>query len=123
MIPMARQTRWLNDEEQRAWRAYLEANRLLFDAIGAQMQRDAELPHTYFEILVRLSEVPDRAMRMTDLAEATASSKSRLSHAVASLEKRGWVHRFTCATDGRGQLAQLTPKGFAALEEIAPNHV
>jgi DNA-binding MarR family transcriptional regulator len=117
------ETRWLSAEEQRAWRAYLEATRLLYEAIEGQLQRDAELPHTYYEILVRLSEAPGRALRMSQLAEASLSSKSRLSHAVRRLEERGWVRRTGHATDRRGQVAQLTDKGFAALEQIAPGHV
>ena len=120
---MAKQTRWLSTEEQQAWRAYLEANRLLFEAIGAQLQRSAEMPHNYYEILVRLSEAPGRALRMSDLADASVSSKSRISHAVTRLEERGWVRRTECATDRRGLVCHLTPKGYAALEEIAPGHV
>jgi DNA-binding MarR family transcriptional regulator len=122
---MAQQTktRWLNTEEQRAWRAFIEANRLLYNAIEAQLQHAADMPHNYYEILVRLSEAPGRQLRMSELADASVSSKSRISHAVARLEERGWVRRVECATDRRGQLAQLTAKGFAALEDIAPGHV
>ena len=72
---------------------------------------------------VRLSETPGRALRMTQLAEASTSSKSRLSHAVARLEERGWVERMDCPTDRRGQIAQLTDEGFAALAAAAPGHV
>jgi DNA-binding MarR family transcriptional regulator len=118
-----KQTKWLSADEQRAWRAFLEANRLLFEAVEAQLQRHADLPHNYYEILVRLSEAPGRSLRMSELAEASVSSKSRISHAVARLEERGWVRRTECATDRRGQVAHLTAKGFAALEDIAPGHV
>jgi DNA-binding MarR family transcriptional regulator len=122
---MAQQTktRWLSAEEQRAWRAFIEANRLLYNAIEAQLQHAADMPHNYYEILVRLSEAPGRQLRMSELADASVSSKSRISHAVARLEERGWVRRVECSTDRRGQLAQLTAKGFAALEDIAPGHV
>jgi DNA-binding MarR family transcriptional regulator len=116
-------TRWLNDDEQRAWRAYLEATYLLFDTLDRQLQHDAGIPHAYYEILVRLSEEPERSMRMSRLADLTRSSRSRLSHAVARLEERGWVERVDCATDRRGQLAHLTEAGFAALEAAAPGHV
>ena len=81
------------------------------------------MPHGYYEILVRLSETDDRAMRMSELADRTRSSRSRLSHAVARLEERGWVERRNCPTDKRGQLAVLTDKGFAALAAAAPDHV
>jgi DNA-binding MarR family transcriptional regulator len=81
------------------------------------------MPLAYYEILVRLSETPGRALRMSQLAEATAGSKSRASHAVARLEERGWVRRVDCPTDRRGQVAELTPEGYAALAEAAPGHV
>jgi DNA-binding MarR family transcriptional regulator len=94
-----------------------------FDELDRQLQRDAGMPHGYFEILVRLSEADDRTMRMSELATATRSSRSRLSHAVARLEERGWIQRVECETDRRGQLAQLTEKGLDALREAAPGHV
>ena len=116
-------TPWLTTDEQLAWRAYLEATTLLFDALDRQLQRDSGIPHGYYEILVRLSETDGRTMRMSELADATRSSRSRLSHAVARLEDRRWVERRECDTDRRGQLAVLTDLGFAALEEAAPGHV
>jgi DNA-binding MarR family transcriptional regulator len=116
-------TRWLTAEEQRAWRAYLEATKVLMDALDRQLQREAGMPHAYFEILVRLSEAEGRAMRMSDLADITLSSRSRLSHAVARLEERGWVVREECLTDRRGQIAHLTDAGFAVLAGAAPGHV
>lgn len=117
------QTRWLTADEQRAWRAFLDATQLLFSTVEGQLQRESGIPHGYYEILVRLSEAPDRALRMSQLAEASTSSKSRLSHAVARLEERGWVERLDCATDRRVQIARLTESGFAALEGAAPGHV
>jgi DNA-binding MarR family transcriptional regulator len=117
------ETRWLTAEEQRAWRAFLTATQTLFSAVEAQLQRESGIPHGYYEILVRLSEAPGRALRMSQLAEASASSKSRLSHAVARLEEHGWVERLNCATDRRGQIAKLTDAGYAALEAAAPRHV
>ena len=116
-------TRWLSASEQKAWRAYLEATRLLFDALDRQLQRDAGIPHAYYEILVRLSEAECRSMRMSELADATRSSRSRLSHAVARLEERGWLERVDCATDKRGQVAVLSDAGYAALVDAAPGHV
>jgi DNA-binding MarR family transcriptional regulator len=117
------ETRWLTAEEQRAWRAFLTACQTLFGAIDTQLARDSNIPHGYYEILVHLSETPGRALRMTQLAEASTSSKSRLSHAVARLEERGWVKRTDCPTDRRGQVAELTDEGFAALAAAAPGHV
>lgn len=114
---------WLTESQQRAWRAYLESSKVLMDALDHQLQRDNDLPHAYYEILVRLSEAPDRALRMSELAEVTLSSRSRLSHAVARLEERGWVRREDCPTDRRGQIATLTDEGFTVLVAAAPGHV
>jgi DNA-binding MarR family transcriptional regulator len=116
------QVRWLTSAEQRAWRLFLTATQTLFSAVEGQLQRDSAIPHGYYEILVRLSEADGRALRMSQLAEASTSSKSRLSHAVARLEERGWVERLDCPTDRRGQVARLTDAGFAALEAAAPGH-
>jgi DNA-binding MarR family transcriptional regulator len=76
-----------------------------------------------YEILVRLSEAPDRRLRMSELADNTLSSRSRLSHQVDRLEKAGWVAREACETDRRGANAVLTDHGFSVLESAAPTHV
>src|SRR3954452_1314655 len=124
MAEMATQSpRWLSADEQRAWRAYLEATRLLAEHLEAQLQRDSGMPHAYYEILVSLSETPGRRLRMSELADRTRSSRSRLSHAVARLEEAGWVARRNCAEDRRGAFAELTEAGLAALVEAAPGHV
>jgi DNA-binding MarR family transcriptional regulator len=93
------------------------------DTLDRQLQHEAGIPHTYYEILVRLSEVPDRALRMSQLAVSSMSSRSRLSHAVARLEETGWVRRRECPTDRRGAVCELTDAGFAALQAAAPGHV
>ena len=116
-------TRWLDDQEQATWRAFLGATRALMDALDRELQHEAGMPHAYYEILVRLSEAPDHNMRMSELADACGSSRSRLSHAVARLEESGWVRRQDCPTDRRGQLAVLTDEGFRVLTEAAPGHV
>jgi DNA-binding MarR family transcriptional regulator len=120
---MAPPTRWLSTSEQQCWRAFLTACESLFAGIDAQLLRDSGLPHGYYEILVHLSEAPDKALRMSQLARVSTFSKSRLSHAVARLEDRGWVKRLDCPTDRRGQIALLTDEGFATLAAAAPGHV
>lgn len=116
-------TQWLDADEQRAWRAYVESSKVLFEALDRQLLRESDLPHAYYEILMRLSEAEDRSMRMSELATITLSSRSRLSHAVARLEERGWVARANCASDRRGQIATLTDAGLAVLTGAAPGHV
>jgi DNA-binding MarR family transcriptional regulator len=115
--------RWLDADEQRVWRAYLTLTRLLASELDRELQQQSGIPHTYYEILVRLSEAPDRTLRMSQLAAASDSSRSRLSHAVTRLEELGWVRRDNCATDRRGLFAILTDEGFAALVAAAPGHV
>ena len=117
------QTRWLDAREQRIWRSFLHAMRLLGDALDRELQQNSGMPHGYYEILVALSEAPGRTMRMSELADFTRSSRSRLSHAVTRLEEAGWVARHDCPTDRRGALASLTHTGFTVLERAAPGHV
>jgi DNA-binding MarR family transcriptional regulator len=117
------ETRWLEPEELEAWLAYVATTTLLEGALDRQLQRDAGMPHAYYQILAMLSEVPDRTMRMSELAAITQSSQSRLSHAVARLERQGWVRRKPCPEDRRSTFAQLTEEGFEALAAAAPGHV
>ncbi|MEV6055891.1 MarR family transcriptional regulator [Streptomyces sp. NPDC052107] len=119
----AAQPRWLNDEEQRVWRAYLHATTLLEDHLDRQLQRDAGMPHIYYGLLVGLAEAPRRRLRMTELAMQAKITRSRLSHAIARLEKNGWVRREDCSSDKRGQFAVLTDKGAEVLGHTAPGHV
>jgi DNA-binding MarR family transcriptional regulator len=117
------ETRWLSEREQQIWRSFMSATIGLTDALARQLQRDAGMPHAYYEILVALSEAPDRTLRMSELAGIRGSSRSRLSHAIARLEETGWVRRRGCPTDKRGSYAILTEEGFAALAAAAPGHV
>jgi DNA-binding MarR family transcriptional regulator len=115
--------RWLDGDEQLTWRAYLLSTRLLMEQFERDLQADAGIPLMYYEILVRLSEVPDRTLRMSQLADELLASRSRLSHAVARLEELGWVRREQCPSDRRGALAVLTDAGYRALEGAAREHV
>jgi DNA-binding MarR family transcriptional regulator len=117
------EVRWLSDAEQEIWRSYMTANVEFSAHIDRQLRRDSGMPMAYYEILVRLSEAPDRRLRMSELAEQSQSSRSRLSHAVAALEKSGWVARSPVDADRRGWVAELTDEGFAALAAAAPGHV
>ncbi|GAA1529234.1 MarR family transcriptional regulator [Streptomyces albidochromogenes] len=115
--------RWLSEQEQRTWRAYLQATTLLEDHLDRQLQRDAGMPHVYYGLLVQLSQAPERRLRMTELARIAKITRSRLSHAVARLERNGWVRREDCPSDRRGQNAVLTDEGYAVLRQTAPGHV
>jgi len=115
--------RWLDEGEQVIWRTFLSTMQLMMDRFDRQLQHDSGIVLTYYEMLVRLSEAPDRSLRMSELAESSLSSRSRVSHAVARMEERGWIRREACPTDGRGFVAVLTEEGFAALAAAAPGHV
>ncbi|MFB9334474.1 MarR family winged helix-turn-helix transcriptional regulator [Actinoplanes octamycinicus] len=106
-----------------AWLNLTQLLMLLPSALDRQLRDDAGIPHAYYQILAMLSNDPSRSMRMTDLARMVGTTTSRLSHAVASLEQRGWVIRQACSFDRRGQIASLTDAGMAVLAAAAPGHV
>jgi DNA-binding MarR family transcriptional regulator len=115
--------RWLTSDEMAAWLPLVRFVHLLPQALDRQLREEAGISHVYYQILAMLSGAPDGRMRMSELARATSTSTSRLSHAVAALEERGWVVRTSCDTDRRGQLAELTAEGRRELERTAPGHV
>jgi DNA-binding MarR family transcriptional regulator len=120
---MATAPRWLCPEELRTWIAFLYAQSLLFEQIEQDLQRDSGMPLAYYQILVVLSEHPNHAMRMGDLAQALFYSRSRLSHAITRLEQNGWIRREASPSDRRGSSAVLTDEGMRVLAAAAPEHV
>lgn len=117
------ETRWLSESEQHAWRGFLLASRLVTDQLNRELQDRDDLSLTDYGILVRLSEEPTRAMRMTELAASSGLSKSRLSHQMKRLEQRGLTSRSICPDDARGTLGTLTDLGFTTLQEASRMHV
>ena len=116
-------TRWLNDEEEAAWRAFASTMVKLRWALECQLERDADLSFIEYHSLARLSEEPNHTLRMSELATLTDQSLSRLSHLMKRLEARGLVRREPDATDGRFTNAILTDTGYARLIASAPGHV
>ena len=119
----ARGPRWLDADQQASWRAFAVGVTLLLDRLDADLQRAYDLSLTEYEILVRLSERPERSMRMAQLADALAHSRSRVTHTVARMQKAGLVARSTSPEDGRGIVCTLTERGHDLLVEAAPVHV
>ncbi|WP_328502723.1 MarR family transcriptional regulator [Streptomyces sp. NBC_00457] len=115
--------RWLDDEEQEAWRAFVFATQMLHDVLDRQLAGEAGMPHSYYMILAMLSEAPRRSLSMGEVAELTRSSLSKVSHAMPKLEARGWVRRDRHWRDARVVVATLTDDGLAALKDAAPGHV
>ena len=115
-------TRWLTAEEQRAWRAYIRLAQMLMRQLDRDLHPFGLSTHDY-EILVELSEAPGNRLRMTELADLTAQSRSRLSHQISRMEVKGLVRREGCDGDKRGTFAVITPRGRATIERVAPSHV
>src|ERR1700685_2332931 len=114
----AGQPHWLTSEEQQAWRATVRLSQLLMRQLDRELT-EFGLNGRDYEILVELSEAPDHRLRMTDLADATSQSRSRLSHQISRMEKRGLVRRDDCEGDKRGTFAVLTKAGFQGIERVA----
>jgi DNA-binding MarR family transcriptional regulator len=115
-------TRWLDDDQQRSWRALVMGTTLLFDRLDDDLRDAHDISLVEYEILVRLSE-RDGQMRMAALADALAHSRSRVTHTVTRMEKAGLVQRSSSPEDGRGIVATLTKKGESLLVRAAPTHV
>src|SRR6202046_1553276 len=111
---------WLSDDEQRAWRSYLRMSSLLPPALNRQLQQDCGLTLPEYEVLVQLSEAPERRLRPFQVCEALNWEQSRLSHQLTRMERRGLVLRRECVADGRGAFVELTPAGGAAIDAPAP---
>jgi DNA-binding MarR family transcriptional regulator len=114
--------RWLSQDEQRAWRATVHLSQLLMRQLDRDLNAHGLNGHDY-EILVELSEAPDHRLRMTGLADATSQSRSRLSHQISRMERRGLVRRDNCEGDKRGTFAVLTARGVDVINRVAPDHV
>ena len=113
------ETVWLSEPQQRAWRAYINGSTLLFERLDRDLREQFDVSLPEYEILVRLSEQPDRCMRMAVLASSVSHSRSRVTHTVARMEGKGLVERRACATDVSGVIAILTPQGWDRLGSSA----
>jgi DNA-binding MarR family transcriptional regulator len=114
---------WLSDEQQASWRHWIAAATLVPDRLNRDIQATNGLTLTDYEILVRLSESPDRKIRMSLLAKQTLMSRSRLSHQIDRMSSAKLVERASCPQDGRGLYARLTDSGYERLKNAAPDHV
>jgi DNA-binding MarR family transcriptional regulator len=114
--------RWLDERQQRAWRGYLAMQAQLQAELNRQLQADSGMSLSDFAVLVALTDRPDVRIRVLELAEALQWEKSRLSHHLARMERRGLVERRNCRDDGRGAFVVLTPEGRRAIERTAPPH-
>jgi DNA-binding MarR family transcriptional regulator len=114
---------WLTPDELSSWLSVVRLVARLPWAIDAQLQRDADLSMVEYQSMAMLSETPGQTLRMSQLAEKTSTSLSRLSHLIKRLESRGYVRREPDPADGRFTNAILLPDGLDALRAAAPAHV
>ena len=115
--------RWLDADEQRAWRALAAVLLRLPTALERQLRTDSGLTHFDYWVMALLSEAPDRTLRLAELAAQADATLSRLSHAVSRLEAEGWVERRPCPDDARATFGVLTDAGYAQVVAAAPGHV
>lgn len=117
------ETRWLTDREQHAWRGYLAMHVQLTARLHRQLQADSGLSLADFDVLVQLTDRPDTQARVLELADALQWEKSRLSHHLARMQRRGLITREECPDDARGAFVVLSDQGRQAIEQAAPAHV
>lgn len=122
-IAAVNDTPWLSAEQQAVWRSFLGGTTVLMDRLDRDLRTEFGLSMSEYEILVRLSEAPNRSIRMAELADALSHSRSRITHTISRLERDGIVTRFQCDSDGRGVTAMLTDSGFELLARAAHVHV
>jgi DNA-binding MarR family transcriptional regulator len=116
-------TQWLTDDEQRAWRGLLQMSSRLDARLNRDLQQTSGLSLADYDVLVLLTEAPDRRLRMFQLLDDLHWEQSRLSHHIARMQRRGLVAREECTTDKRGAFVVLTDAGRDAIEKAAPGHV
>lgn len=116
-------TRWLSEDELRAWLKLAGVMLKLAPTLDSQLQRDSELTHFDYLCLAMLSESDDRTSTMSELAARTNASLSRLSHVISKLERRGWVSRCPSPASRRVTMVRLTDDGWEVLVKAAPGHV
>lgn len=117
------ETHWLDADQQQNWRAFLVGSTLLMDTLDRELRQAHGLSMAEYEILVRLSETPDRTLRMAQIADSMQHSRSRVTHTVSRMEKAGLIQRCAAADDKRGVDARMTDEGWALLRAAAHTHV
>lgn len=115
--------RWLDDREAEIWKTYRDLRRELQSAMDRQLDRDSGLSGAEYAVLAPLSESAEGVLRSRELGAVLGWERSRVSHQISRMEKRGLVAREPCADDARGSMVRVTAEGRAAIEAAAPEHV
>ena len=116
-------TEWLDERENRAWRALQAVLQPLETALNRQLSKDSGLSTADYTVLVALSEAEQHRLRIRDLVRITCWEKSRVSHQIRRMESRGLLVRTDCPTDARGSFIRLTAEGLVTIQSAAPAHV
>lgn len=119
----ASETRWLDADQQQNWRAFIVGSTLLMDTLDRELRQAHGVSLAEYEILVRLSESPDRRLRMAQIADSMQHSRSRVTHTVSRMEKAGLIRREAATCDKRGVDAVMTTEGWELLKAAAHTHV
>jgi DNA-binding MarR family transcriptional regulator len=122
-VATAETVQWLTADQQLHWRAFREGTQRLADVLAHELESKSGLSTHEYEVLVRLSEKPDRTLRMAQLADNLAHSRSRLTHTIRRMEEAGLVVRRACSDDARGVNCTMTDHGWEVLVAAAPGHV
>jgi DNA-binding MarR family transcriptional regulator len=115
--------RWLDPDEEAAWRAYRRLNRVLYAELARDLTRETGLSDPDYEVLSTLTEKSPSSWRAAELSTQLQWSTSRLAHHVSRMEQRGLVRREPYEDDGRGAVIHLTQVGREAIKRAAPSHV
>jgi DNA-binding MarR family transcriptional regulator len=122
-VPSPRRPAEIGAVRLAAWRRFLEAHARVIDLLEDELRVDEDLPLSWYDVLVQLSEAGDRQLRMQELASAVLLSKSGLTRLIDRMERAGLVSRRPCEDDRRGTYAVLTDAGLQRLRDAAPTHV
>ncbi|MBO9555414.1 MarR family transcriptional regulator [Cellulomonas sp.] len=122
-VATADTVQWLTAEQQVLWRDFLVGTQRLADVLAHELEAQSGLSSHEYEVLVRLSESPGRTLRMAQLADHLAHSRSRLTHTIRRMEQSGLVVRTACSEDARGVNCTMTDRGWEVLVAAAPGHV
>jgi len=122
-LTMGEPVPWLTPEEQRAWRSFVRLQERLGGRLAHLLQTESHVSSADFSVLVQLTDVPEGRRRFLDLAQSLEWEKSRMSHHLSRMVKRGLVVREECPEDGRGAFIVITDAGRALLAAAAPRHV
>ncbi|MFE4535261.1 MarR family winged helix-turn-helix transcriptional regulator [Streptomyces scopuliridis] len=115
--------RWLTSQQKAAWDSFIRMQETLIGRLSRRVQADSDMSASDYIVLASLTERGGGRMRFLDLANLVEWEKSRMSHQVRRMAKRGLVAREECPDDGRGAFIVATPAGYKAIEDAAPMHV